>query len=69
MSWVGKAEEECKQEGIPYKAGTFPFAANGRALAAGEGSGMAKVIAHAEADRVLGVHIVGPNWVTWWLKP
>ena len=61
VSWVGKTEEECKQEGIPYKAGTFPFAANGRALAAGEGSGMAKVIAHAETDRVLGVHIVGPN--------
>lgn len=61
VSWVGKTEEECKQDGIPYKSGTFPFAANGRALASNDSGGMVKVIAHAETDRVLGVHIVGPN--------
>jgi len=61
VSWVGKTEEECKQSGIPYKTGSFPFAANGRALASGESAGSVKVIAHADTDRVLGVHIVGPN--------
>lgn len=61
VSWVGKTEEECKQDGTPYKTGSFPFAANGRALASGESAGSVKVIAHAETDRVMGVHIVGPN--------
>ena len=61
VSWVGKTEEECKQDGTPYKTGAFPFAANGRALASGESAGSFKVIAHGETDRVLGVHIVGPS--------
>ena len=61
VSWVGKTEEECKQDGVPYKTGSFPFAANGRALASNDSAGSVKVIAHADTDRVLGVHIVGPN--------
>ncbi len=58
---VGKTEEQLKQAGEPYKAGSFPFVASGRALAADEGEGMVKMIAHAETDRILGCHIVGPS--------
>ena len=60
IAWVGKTEQTLKSEGIPYKAGTFPFAANGRAKAMEEASGMVKILAHAETDRILGVHNVGP---------
>ncbi|MBB3226786.1 dihydrolipoamide dehydrogenase [Luteibacter sp. Sphag1AF] len=60
ISWVGKTEKQLKDEGVPYKTGSFPFAANGRAVAMNEGVGMVKVIAHAETDRILGVHMVGP---------
>ncbi|MFA5494815.1 MAG: dihydrolipoyl dehydrogenase [Porticoccaceae bacterium] len=58
---VGRTEEQLKQSGEPYKIGIFPFAASGRALAADESEGMVKLIAHAETDRVLGCHIVGPS--------
>lgn len=58
---VGRTEQELKSDGIPYKAGTFPFAASGRALAANDSEGMVKIIAHAETDRILGCHIVGPS--------
>ncbi|MFA5632199.1 MAG: dihydrolipoyl dehydrogenase [Porticoccaceae bacterium] len=58
---VGKTEEQLKQSGEPYKIGVFPFAASGRALAAGEKDGLVKVIAHQDTDRVLGCHIVGPS--------
>lgn len=61
LAWVGKTEAQCKEEGIPYKTGSFPFAANGRAVAMNEPAGLVKVIAHAETDRVLGVHLCGPN--------
>ena len=61
IAWVGKTEAQCKDEGIPYKTGSFPFAANGRAVAMNEPAGLVKVIAHAETDRVLGVHLCGPN--------
>ncbi|WP_222564587.1 dihydrolipoyl dehydrogenase [Novilysobacter antarcticus] len=61
IAWVGKTEAQCKEEGIPYKTGSFPFAANGRAVAMNEPAGLVKVIAHAETDRVLGVHLCGPN--------
>ncbi len=61
IAWVGKNEEELKAEGIPYKAGSFPFAAVGRAVAMGEPAGFVKVLAHAETDRVLGMHLVGAN--------
>ena len=58
---VGKTEQELKSEGVPYKAGTFPFVASGRALAANDSDGMVKMLAHAETDRILGCHIVGPS--------
>ncbi len=58
---VGKTEQELKAEGEPFKAGVFPFAASGRALAANDSEGMVKLIAHAETDRILGCHIIGPS--------
>lgn len=57
---VGKSEEALKQEGVEYKKGTFPFRANGRALAMGSEDGLVKILADSRTDRVLGVHIVGP---------
>ena len=57
VAWAGKTEQACKTLGIPYKTGVFPLAASGRARAMGESEGMIKIIAHAETDRVLGVHI------------
>ncbi|RRN57283.1 dihydrolipoyl dehydrogenase [Pseudoxanthomonas sp. SGNA-20] len=61
IAWVGKTEQQLKAEGVPYKAGSFPFAAVGRAVAMAEATGFVKVLAHAETDRVLGLHIIGPN--------
>ena len=58
---VGLTEEQVKAAGDDYNVGTFPFAASGRAMAANETGGMVKVIAHAETDRILGCHIVGPS--------
>ncbi|WP_439467934.1 dihydrolipoyl dehydrogenase [Xanthomonas translucens] len=59
IAWVGKTEQQLKAEDVPYKTGSFPFAAIGRAVAMGEPAGFVKVIAHAETDRVLGLHLVG----------
>ncbi len=61
IAWVGKNEQELKAAGIPYKTGSFPFAAVGRAVAMGEPAGFVKVIAHEETDRILGMHLVGVN--------
>ncbi len=61
LAWVGKTEAQLKAEGIPYKAGSFPFAANGRAVAMIEPAGFVKILAHAETDRILGMHLVGAN--------
>ena len=58
---VGRTEEQIKASGEPYNVGTFPFAASGRAMAANETQGLVKIIAHAETDRILGCHIVGPS--------
>lgn len=58
---VGQTEEQLKANGIEYKVGIFPFAASGRAMAANDTSGMVKMIAHAETDRILGCHIIGPS--------
>lgn len=58
---VGKTEQELKSDGVPYKVGTFPFAASGRALASNESDGLVKLIAHEETDTILGCHIVGPS--------
>jgi dihydrolipoamide dehydrogenase len=60
IAWVGKTEQTLKAEGVDYKAGTFPFMANGRARALGDTSGMVKFLADAKTDEILGVHIVGP---------
>jgi dihydrolipoyl dehydrogenase len=57
IAWVGKTEEECKAAGIKTNVGSFPFAASGRARAMAEPEGQVKIIADAETDRVLGVHI------------
>jgi dihydrolipoamide dehydrogenase len=57
---VGQTEDELKQQGVAYKAGKFPFLANGRAKANQTTDGFVKVLADAKSDRVLGVHIVGP---------
>ncbi len=58
---VGKSEEELKAAGTAYKAGSFPFTANGRAKALGSTDGQVKILADAKTDRILGVHIVGPR--------
>lgn len=58
---VGKTEQELKADGVPYKAGVFPFVASGRALAANDSEGMVKLLAHEETDLILGCHIVGPS--------
>jgi dihydrolipoamide dehydrogenase len=60
IAWVGKTEQALKAEGRAYKAGTFPFLANGRARALGDTTGMVKFLADAQTDEILGVHIVGP---------
>ncbi len=60
IAWVGQNEQELKAAGVPYKSGSFPFLANGRARALGDTTGMVKVLAHAETDEVLGVHVIGP---------
>jgi dihydrolipoamide dehydrogenase len=57
----GKTEEQLKAAGIEYKAGVFPFAASGRALAANDSEGMVKMLADARTDRILGCHIIGPS--------
>lgn len=61
IAWVGKTEKALKTEGVPVATGTFSFAATGRAKAMNETAGFVKVVAHAETDRILGVHIVGPK--------
>ncbi|MFV0477401.1 MAG: dihydrolipoyl dehydrogenase [Parahaliea sp.] len=58
---VGRTEQQLKADGVNYKAGTFPFVANGRALAADSPEGMVKILADADTDRILGCHIVGPS--------
>ena len=60
IAWVGKTEQQLKAEGRAYRAGSFPFMANGRARALGDTTGMVKMLADAVTDEVLGVHIVGP---------
>jgi dihydrolipoamide dehydrogenase len=60
IAWVGQTEQQLKAEGRAYKAGSFPFMANGRARAIGDTTGMVKMIADAKTDEILGVHMVGP---------
>lgn len=61
VAWVGKTEEQLKAEGEAIKVGVFPFAANGRAMAANNATGMVKIIADEKTDRILGFHVVGPQ--------
>lgn len=58
VSWIGKSEEQLKQEGVKYKIGKFPMAANSRAKTIGETEGFVKVLSDATTDRILGVHII-----------
>lgn len=58
---VGKTEVELIADKIPYKKGTFPFSANSRARAMVYSDGMVKFLSHAETDKILGIHILGPN--------
>ena len=59
IAWVGKTEEQLQAAGIAYKKGTSGFGANGRALGLGKAKGMVKVLADAQTDRILGVHMIG----------
>jgi dihydrolipoamide dehydrogenase len=61
IAWVGQTEQQLKAAGRAYKAGSFPFLANGRARALGDTTGMVKFLADATTDEILGVHIVGPQ--------
>jgi dihydrolipoamide dehydrogenase len=58
---VGKSEEELKQAGVAYNVGKFPFTANGRAKIHLQTDGLVKILADAQTDRVLGVHIMGAD--------
>jgi len=59
IAWVGRTEQQLKAEGRAYKSGQFPFAANGRALGMDAPEGFVKVLADAETEQILGVHIIG----------
>lgn len=61
IAWVGKTEEQAKASGEPYKTGVVPFVANGRALAANDAHGMVKFVACEKTDRLLGMHVIGPQ--------
>ena len=61
VAWVGKTEEELKAEGVDYQAGSFPFAASGRAKAKGDTGGLVKILRDKKTDRMLGAHIIGPS--------
>ena len=61
IAWVGKTEAQLKEEGVAYRSGSFPFAANGRALGGGTAAGLVKMLADEETDEILGVHIFGAN--------
>src|SRR5437867_7692419 len=60
IAWVGKTEQQLKAEGAAYRAGSFPFMANGRARALGDTRGFVKFVADAKTDRILGLHAIGP---------
>ena len=61
VATVGKTEEELRSAGVAYNAGKFPFAANSRGRTNAETDGFVKILADAETDRVLGVHMIGPD--------
>ncbi|AEO60214.1 hypothetical protein MYCTH_2309210 [Thermothelomyces thermophilus ATCC 42464] len=61
VAWVGQSEQDLKKAGVNYRVGTFPFSANSRAKTNLDTEGMVKMLADAETDRLLGIHIIGPN--------
>lgn len=61
VAWVGQNEAELKSAGVKYKVGTFPFTANSRAKTNLDTDGLVKFLSDAETDRILGIHIIGPN--------
>jgi dihydrolipoamide dehydrogenase len=60
IAWVGQTEQQLKAAGVAYRAGSFPFSANGRARALGDTTGFVKILADAATDRILGMHAIGP---------
>ena len=60
IAWVGKTEQQLRADGVDYRAGAFPFSANGRARALGDTRGFVKIVAERASDRILGVHMIGP---------
>jgi dihydrolipoamide dehydrogenase len=60
IAWVGQTEEQVKSSGRPYKIGTFPFAASGRARAMEAAQGLAKIVSAKDDDEILGIHVIGP---------
>lgn len=61
VAWVGKNEQQLKEEGVEYNVGSFPFSANSRAKTNQDTEGMVKMLSDKETDRILGIHIIGPN--------
>jgi len=61
IAWVGESEQHLTSQEIPIKVGMFPLAASGRAMASNETEGLIKVVAHAETDRILGVHVMAAH--------
>lgn len=61
VAWVGQSEQDLKAQGTKYRVGTFPFSANSRAKTNLDTEGLVKMLADPETDRLLGVHIIGPN--------
>ena len=59
VAWVGSNEQQLQDSGVEYTLGLFPFSASGRAMAANQTAGFVKVIAAADSDRILGVHVIG----------
>jgi dihydrolipoamide dehydrogenase len=61
IAWVGRTERQLKEQGVAFRAGTFPFSANGRARALGDTTGFVKILADERTDRILGMHVIGPQ--------
>jgi len=61
IAWVGRTEQQLKADGVPYRAGQFPFSINGRALGHGDTHGFVKMLAHSHTDEILGVHIINTH--------
>jgi len=61
IATIGKTEQQLQAEGTPYRKGSFPYSANGRAKSMGETEGLVKIVAHAETDRILGFHVLGAH--------